>query len=287
MHSAVRPTSPMAPMRPLSDAPRRAGRNARRRGRLALGLLCALGLAGCATPPPADDKDAMEEFRQTNDPLEPANRVGYAINDAVDTAVAEPIARGYRAAVPAPVRTGVRNVLNNLNAPIVFVNDTLQGKPRRAGDMLVRFLVNSTVGVAGIFDVAGAAGYKQHGGGAGVTMALWGVGEGMFLYVPLIGPTNARDLSGFGFDVASDPLSWVTGGVLLSAADWARYGFGVVDLREQALDPIDSIKKSALDPYATFRSLARQHRAAEIQAVRDDRRATVPVWFDQPAEPTQ
>jgi phospholipid-binding lipoprotein MlaA len=98
----------------------------------------------------------------------------------------------------------------------------------------------------------------------------------------MIGPTNARDLSGFGADIATDPLSWITGGVVLSAADWGRFGLNTLDTRANLLDPVAQIKKGALDPYATFRSLYRQHRDAEIDEVRNDTRATIPVWFDQP-----
>jgi phospholipid-binding lipoprotein MlaA len=261
------------------------------RSHATLGLLLAAalalgGLAGCATPPPASDADALAEFNETNDPLEPTNRVFYEINNGLDTVLIRPLAQGYRAVLPQDVRTGVHNLLTNMNLPVVFANDILQTKPTRAGDSLMRFLINTTVGVAGIFDVAKGWGYPPHDGGFGTTLALWGVNEGPFLFVPVLGPNNPRELVGFGADLATDPWSWVGSGTGLTVFDWTRLGLGAVDERERVLDPVDNIKKTALDPYATFRSLYRQHRDAEIQAVRDDHRFTQPNWFT-PARPAQ
>ncbi len=120
-----------------------------------LGLVLAVSaLSGCATPPPASDEAAVAEFRETNDPLEPTNRVMYEINNGLDTVIMRPLAQGYRAVVPDPVRTGVHNLFNNMNTPVIFANDMMQGKPTRAGDSFMRFLINTTIGVGGIFDVA-------------------------------------------------------------------------------------------------------------------------------------
>jgi len=252
--------------------------------RPALGLLFAglLAVSGCATPPPAGDAEALAEFKETNDPLEPANRVMYEINDGLDTAILRPLAQGYRAITPQEVRTGVHNLLTNMGTPVIFANDVLQTKPRRAGDSFMRFLINTTVGVAGIFDVAKEWGYPHHDNGFGTTLALWGVDEGPFLFLPVLGPSNPRDLVGFGVDTVTDPWMWVGAGLGKTIFDWSRVGLSAVSQRERVLDPIDDIKKTALDPYATFRSLYRQHRAAEIEAARKDERRTVPNWFSKP-----
>jgi len=249
--------------------------------------LVAFGLSACATPPPADDPDAVADYKQTNDPLEPTNRVFYAINNGLDTVLLRPAALAYRFAVPSPVRTGIHNVLSNLGTPVQLGNDVLEGKPRRAGDTTMRFLINSTVGVLGIVDVAKGWGYPDHDADFGMTMALWGVPEGPFLFLPVLGPTDPRDAAGFGVDILMDPFTWMgppssTG---LKVFKWTRYGLNAVDSRERVLDAVDSIKKTALDPYATFRSLYRQHRHAQIEELRNDNRATVPVWFAQPASP--
>ena len=252
---------------------------------LALGaaLFLATALTGCATPPPASDPDAVADYRESNDPLEPTNRVFYAVNNGLDTVLLRPLAVAYRYAVPQVIRTHTHNVLTNLSSPVVLANDMLQTKPRRAGDTLMRFLINSTVGVAGVFDVASGWGYPIHDTDFGVTLALWGLPDGPFLFLPVLGPTNPRDASGFGVDIALDPLTWVGSGTTVTALDWTRYGVSAVDERAAVLDDVDKIKQTALDPYATFRSLYRQHRRSVIEDTRDDDRATVPAWFPQPA----
>jgi len=244
-------------------------------------VLGALG--GCATPPPASDPEALADFNQVNDPLEPANRVGYQVNNGLDTYFLRPLALGYRAAVPQPVRNGVHNVLANLGTPVLLTNDMLEGKPRRAGDTTMRFVINTTIGGLGVFDVAKGMGYPAHESDFGITLALWGLPEGPFLFLPVLGPSSPRDASGFGVDIAIDPFTWLGQGVITEATTWSRFAISAVDARERVLDGIDSIKKTALDPYATFRSLYRQHRESQIAAVRNDTRATVPVWFPQPA----
>ena len=266
-------------MRALNAAPARAA---------CLPILAAivvLGVAGCATPPPASDPDAVADFNQTNDPLEPANRVFYAVNNGIEAVVLRPLAVGYRYAVPEVVRTHVHNVLTNLNSPVTLANDIMQAKPRRAGDTLMRFVINSTVGAAGIFDVASDWGYPDHSTDFGVTMALWGVPEGPFLFLPVVGPSNPRDASGFGVDIAIDPFTWVGNGSTVADLGYVRYGVTAVDTEARIQPDLDKAKASALDPYATFRSLYRQYRQSEIEQTRSDNRATVPDWFTAPAAP--
>lgn len=237
-------------------------------------------LSGCATAPPASDPEAVAEFRQTNDPIEPTNRVFYKINTGLDTVILKPAAQAYQYVVPGPVRTGIHNVLSNLGAPVRLVNDSLQGKPRRAGDTAMRFLINSTAGVLGVFDVAKNLGYPGHDTDFGLTLANWGVPEGPFLFLPILGPSSPREAAGFGADIALDPFTWVGRGVTgVTAASWTRTGLGALDTRERLLDVIDQINKTALDPYATFRSLYRQNRAGKLEAMRADNRATIPIWW--------
>lgn len=234
---------------------------------LALPLLAALAAtAGCATPPPPDDPEAVAEFRQTNDPLEPFNRTMYGVHQGIDKTVLVPLARGYRAAVPEPVRDGVRNVLGNLRSPVILANDMLQGEPRRAGDTLGRFVINSTLGLGGIFDVAESwFGVRGHAEDFGQTLARWGVGEGPYLFVPVIGPSNPRDLTGFGAGIVADPFFWLGQGAVVDALGWSRAGATVVDTREGLLDPLEQLESTSLDPYATLRSVYRQRRQAEIE----------------------
>jgi phospholipid-binding lipoprotein MlaA len=240
-------------------------------------------LAGCATPPPANDPDAVEEFKQTNDPLEPTNRVIYAVNDAVDTVVLRPIAVAYRDGLPQQARTRVHLVLENLSNPVVLANDMMQGKPRRAGDTLMRLLLNSTLGVAGIFDVATDWGWPQHDSDFGITLASWGADAGPYLFLPLFGPSNPRDGIGIGADIVLDPFTWVGAGSTVDALGYSRTFMNAVDARAGALDDLDKIKAQALDPYATIRSLFRQYRANKVATALADDRATPPNWYAQPS----
>jgi len=251
-----------------------------------LSALLVLGISGCATKPPADDPEAVADYQQTNDPLEPTNRVFYAVNNGLDTVILRPAALAYRYAVPGVVREGVHNVLSNIGSPVRLANDVLEGKPRRAGDTTMRFLINTTAGLLGIFDVATKWGYPAHDSDFGMTLALWGVPEGPFLFLPILGPSDPRDAAGFGADIVLDPFTWIGTGpnrTGWTAFKWSRQGMNAVDSRERVLDAVDQIKKTALDPYATFRSLYRQHRRAQIEDLRKDNRSTVPAWFTSPA----
>jgi phospholipid-binding lipoprotein MlaA len=228
--------------------------------------LLAASLPGCATRPPADDPEALAEFRQTNDPIEPFNRAMYDVHQGIDRVVLKPVAEGYRAVVPRPVRQGVRNVLGNLRTPVILVNDMLQGEPRRAGDTLGRFVINSTLGLGGIFDVAASRfGVPGHSEDFGQTFARWGVPDGPYVFVPVLGPSNPRDLTGFAAGIAADPFTWVGQGAAVDALVGARTGATVVDTREGLLDPLEQLQQGSLDPYATLRSVYRQRRRAEIE----------------------
>jgi phospholipid-binding lipoprotein MlaA len=246
--------------------------------------LAAAGLGGCAHRP--TDPEALQEYEQNNDPLEPTNRVFYKVNNAIATAVLAPAARGYRYVVPQPGRNGVHTVLANLSSPVLFANDVMQTKPRRAGDTLMRFLINTTVGVVGIFDVATGWGYPAHDSDFGVTLALWGLQDGgPFLFLPVLGPSDPRDAIGFGADIVMDPFTWVGQGAAVTALGWSRFAVSAVDARERHLDDIELIMKTALDPYATFRSLYQQHRKAQIDETRNDNRSTTPIWFPSASHP--
>lgn len=243
--------------------------------------LLVLLVAGCATPP--KDPDELADFKQTNDPLEPTNRVFYAINDRLDRAILKPASQAYVFVLPEGVRTGIHNILGNLGTPVQLSNDMLEGKPRRAGDTTMRFLINTTVGVLGFFDVAKGWGYPDHDADFGMTLANWGVGEGPYLYFPVLGPTDPRDFAGFGVDVAANPFTWIGQGAAVEGLNWGRWAVGALDARSRLAGDIDNVKQTALDPYATFRSLYRQHRQSQIEEMENDHRATVPVWFPQPA----
>ncbi|MCR6631288.1 MAG: VacJ family lipoprotein [Magnetospirillum sp.] len=233
--------------------------------RLAAPLFVLALAAGCATPPPADDAEAVAEFEQVNDPLEPMNRAIFDFNDAVDKALIKPVAQGYRAVVPAYGRERVRDVLNNLRSPIIFANDVLQGEPDRAMATLMRFAFNTGFGVGGLFDVASPGGIPYHDEDFGQTFAVWGVGEGPYLVLPILGPSNPRDATGLAAEWLADPFDLWMDNTGRDFAIWTRAGVGGVDKRENYLDTLDEIEKSSVDYYAAMRSLYRQRRAADIK----------------------
>jgi phospholipid-binding lipoprotein MlaA len=228
-----------------------------------LGLL--LCCCGCAASPrdavTADDADAE------HDPAERVNRAIFKANVAADHAVMKPAAQAYVEHVPEGVQKGIHNVVQNLKEPAVAVNDALQGNVNRAWESVQRLAVNSTVGVAGIFDVASQLGVPPHKADFGQTLAVWGVGEGPFIELPLLGPSNARDAVGTAVDMAMNPLTYV-GGAPATYAGVATGGANVVDTRAQHLHDLDELERNSLDYYATLRSVYRQHRDAEISAVK-------------------
>ncbi|MCX8099700.1 MAG: VacJ family lipoprotein [Geminicoccaceae bacterium] len=195
------------------------------------------------------------------DPLEPINRTIFGLNELVDVMLLGPVAQAY-GELPSPVRTGVRNVLDNLRAPVTFVNDLLQGETDRAGNTFARLFINSTIGIFGLFDLASEFGYPKHREDFGQTLAVWGVRDGAFLMLPLLGPSTVRDAAGWVVDTAAiDPIGQLAG----SEVGLARAAGEAVDTR-QRLDPVvQDVRRNSLDPYATVRSAYLQRRAVEIR----------------------
>jgi phospholipid-binding lipoprotein MlaA len=200
--------------------------------------------------------------QQVSDPIEPVNRAIFRFNDAVDRAVLEPVARGYRYVAPEPVRRSVRNFLSNLRAPVTLANDLLQGERDRAGTTLARFMINTTLGVGGLFDAASVFGHQPHDEDFGQTLGRWGVGDGPYLVLPLLGPSNLRDTGGRVGDYFFDPLNQCCIG---DDAALARFGSSALSEREQALEVVDDLRRNTLDVYATVRSAYAQRRAAQIR----------------------
>jgi phospholipid-binding lipoprotein MlaA len=230
-----------------------------------IGLAALLLLAGCATPPPADDPDAVADFKQMNDPLEPMNRTIFDFNDWLDRNALKPAAEIYRAVTPEILREGIANMIANLKSPIIFASDLLQGNVTRSGVTLGRFVVNSTVGVGGLWDPATKMGLPGHPADIGQTFAVWGVDEQFYLVLPLFGPSNPRDAIGLGIESTLDPLSYYLDDNHLRWASWARFTVTGLSQREAYIETIDDIKRTSLDYYSAMRSLYRQRRESLIQ----------------------
>jgi phospholipid-binding lipoprotein MlaA len=156
-------------------------------------------------------------------------------------------------------------MLGNLRSPVILLNDVLQGETQRAGTTLGRFVLNTTLGVGGIFDVATGFGLPGHGEDFGQTLAVWGAEEGPYLFLPILGPSNPRDLIGTGVDAVSNPFTWISGDAWLDTVTAARIGLQALDTREGLIEPLDALRQGSLDPYAALRSAYRQRRATEIR----------------------
>lgn len=227
----------------------------------------SLALAGCASDrlPPA--QAAVAE--QANDPFEPMNRFVFGMNNGFDKAVLLPVAQAYVDVVPDPARDGVHNFLENLDLPVTFANDLLQGEFDRAGQTLGRFTVNTTIGIGGLIDVASDMGIPDHTEDFGQTLGTWGVGEGPYLVMPFFGPDPPRDIFGQVADIFMDPTTYIhiDGHIYWSAG---REMAMAIDLRSRNIENLDSIERSSVDYYASMRSLYRQHRNNEIRNGKPD-----------------
>lgn len=225
-------------------------------------LAMAAALAACAEVPA--DPDERAEFEALNDPLEPMNREIFDLNMTLDKAIMKPIATSYRDNVPDDARRSLHNALRNLGAPLIFANDMLQGKPHPAADTLGRFVINSTFGLLGLFDVAASdGGPKYHGNDVGITLAAWGLADGPYLMLPFYGPSNPRDLAGKGIGWYVDPVDYALQAVAYLPD--ARSGADILDGRTQVLDQLDEVERNSLDFYAAIRSLSRQQRESRIR----------------------
>lgn len=233
-------------------------------GALLLAAGLTLGLGACATPP--TDPEQLAAFEEANDPLEPMNRYFFDLNNALDELVLKPFAGWYYILLPNFAQDGVRNAINNLRTPIVLANDLFQGEIDRAGTTIGRFFVNSTIGLAGLFDVASEIGLAYHDEDFGQTLAVWGTDEGPYLVLPFVGPSNPRDATGRVVDHFLDPLTYLAWDHdWISTANYVRAGLDVVDTRARNLRTLDEIKAGAIDYYATIRSLYRQQRDDAIR----------------------
>jgi len=225
----------------------------------ALLAVCALVLSACTTSP-----EAIAE----NDPLEPMNRAVYRFDERFDQYVVLPVAGLYVYHTPAPVHRGLHNFLINLDAPVTFVNDILQGEIVHAGQTFVRFTMNSTLGVGGLVDVATPAGIPFHASDFGQTLGRYGVPEGPFLVLPILGPDPPRDLAGDGVDLFLDPLFYVPPKASLLDRFALTAGLRTLSPFEVHARNIvlrQELEKGSVDPYVTMRSVYRQLRDEEIR----------------------
>jgi len=255
---------------------------------LGLGLALLAGTSACAKAPPdrdagatpakvafssdtaIDDSDYDELFDDDfdfadetapNDPLEDANRAMLTFNRGLSRRVFDPMIRGYRFAVPEPARRAVHRVFLNFKAPATLVNDLLQLRIKDAAQTLGRFVLNTTIGYGGIFDVAAEAKWVHHESDFGQTLGRYGMGAGPYLVLPVFGPNTVRDGFGGLVDLFFQPLTYLVG-ITPNLMIGASSGFSSLDAHDSALK---ALEESSVDYYAALRSAYLQNRAAHIR----------------------
>jgi phospholipid-binding lipoprotein MlaA len=226
-------------------------------------VLVSLALAGCASGPPSAEALAQ------NDPYEAANRKILAFDGTLDRYFVRPSAGAYDWGIPNFGRERIHDLLDNLSLPVTFANDLLQGEIGRAGETAKRFVVNATVGLGGLFDPATAYHMPNHSEDFGLTLGTWGVGEGPYLVLPLLGPDPPRDAIGQAAGLFIDPLHWVHYKQHIWWDAEHEY-FTLLDLRGRNFQVFEGIERSSVDYYAALRSFYRQVRNNAIRKGRLD-----------------
>src|SRR5437868_7540280 len=232
------------------------------------GLLVALLTAGCASGPQANP----------DDPLEPLNRKVFTVNDKVDEYVATPVAKGYRAVTPQPVRTAVTNFFANLSDVGNTVNNALQGNGVGAAESFMRVAMNTVLGIGGLIDIATPAGLAKHSEDFGLTMGKWGIPAGPYLVLPLFGPSSIRDGIGLYVNFKLDPTSYAE-----PAVRNTLFPINFINTRTNLLGATDLLQLAALDKYSFVRDAYRQRRTYLIQ--QGGSKSSLPTYEDEESAP--
>lgn len=257
--------------------------------------LCVCGALAAALPAWSQATSAAElaggpapSTAPQGDPWSGFNRGSYRVNGFLDRVLIGPVARGYKRVTPAPVRKGVGNVLSNLREPSTAVNALVQGRPKVSAKAVTRFLANSTVGLLGLFDVAGRGGLEREPADLGQTLGRYGVPQGPYIFLPVVGPTTVRDGLGGIVNSAVDPVTQAAGG---PGSDFAvgRSVVRGVDARAELDETLRTVAETSTDPYATTRSAYLQSRAAVVREATGEVEALpdfdMPIEPDAPVEP--
>ncbi len=233
-------------------------------------LLVAL-VAGCAPTGQLQGEDS--------DPLENYNRSMFAVNEAIDRALFKPVAQTYQRVLPDPVIASVGNFFSNLNDVLVLVNDLLQFKLHQAAQDSSRIVFNTTFGLLGFFDVASRMELPKNREDFGQTLGYWGVGEGAYIVLPLLGPSSVRDTVGLVGDFAVNPVTWATDS---SPIQWGLWGLNLINRRAGVLPLERALAGAQIDPYVFQRSAYLQQRRSLVQ---DGRASPSDFDFENPAPP--
>ncbi len=212
-----------------------------------------------------NNSNIIDRTPEAEDPWENLNRGTFVFNQKFDKYLLAPLAKGYRAVFPAEIRTGVRNFLSNLSEPWSSINSALQGNFKNTGNTLARFVINSTLGILGIFDVATEVGFEKQKEDFGQTLAVHGVGPGPYLILPFLGPSTVRDALGKVTSLYADPVTLAL--ERNNKDEWLWIGMAIkgIDFREQNLEKIDNLNATSVDFYATLKSLYLERRSSMIR----------------------
>ncbi len=224
----------------------------------------------------SDDFETSTVEDEIYDPLEPINRAIFSFNNVADRIILEPVAKGYKK-LPSPIQSGISNFLSNLRTPLVVVNQFLQGQGSNAFQSTGRFVVNSTVGIFGLFDVADRLGLEEKEEDFGQTLATWGVGDGFYIVLPLFGPSNLRDTSGMVMTMLTDPINAYA---VTEGEAWIvpmRTAANAVDQRSKIIDEVNALRDNSIDYYAAVRSSYYQNRKAAIDNIDDNELTPLPL----------
>lgn len=244
---------------------------------IGLSLLLVGSVSGCAK---SQDPNAAYKS-EINDPIEPVNRAIFSFNNVLDLILLEPAAKIYNAVFPGFVRDSVQSFMRNLRSPLIIANNLLQGDIGDAGVASARFIINSTVGVAGLVDIASTQGLGYEEEDFGQTLAVWGLGDGFYLMLPVLGPSSLRDGVGRVGDMMADPVRIIAHN---TDNDWIYYTRNAVeglDNRARLVSAIEDLRKNSLDYYAAVRSAYAQKRASLVRDENPESSHAIPDYDEE------
>ncbi|MFK7839420.1 MAG: VacJ family lipoprotein [Bdellovibrionales bacterium] len=236
--------------------------------------VCGLMLtSGCAS----QDQSALGGDVVISDPLEDTNRAVFKFNEVVDDTIIHPTVRGYRFVVPKDIRNRLGDFLRNLQSPVIFANQVLQGDIEGAGHVLLRTTINTFAGFGGLFDFAAKEGLPHESEDFGQTLAVWGLDHGPYLVVPILGPSTARDSVGYIVDSFADPIRWYLFDIGEEHLAYKRTGANYLNVRDELMDVLEDLRNSSIDYYASTRSIYYQRREALVNDENPDDAVSVSI----------
>ncbi len=237
--------------------------------RLAVALLLGTSLftAACSSVPETQTTRGEPAKMASVDPWEGPNRVIFDVNDFLDRLLIRPITELYGIMIPPPIRERIAAIVKNMGEPVIMANNLLQGDFGKAGTTLSRFAVNTTLGAGGMFEVANSFGLQKQMGDFGQTLYTWGVGDGPYVVLPLLGPSTVRDAVGYGVDTAMSPWQYAARAGSTMVEDTFNISSTAASgltRREENLESMDTLREGSLDFYAQMRSVYLQYRAKQL-----------------------